>query len=88
MCRGRADWIVGINATRLFSCLYGTTLNTGRVMSPTLAMAVEREAVIAAFQPEAFYQVQLHFDGFTVSGERMGNRETTDRLAETCRKEG
>lgn len=88
LCRERADWIVGINATRLFSCLYGTTLNTGRVMSPTLAMAVEREAVIAAFQPETFYQVQLHFDGFTVSGERMENREAADSLAETCRKEG
>lgn len=88
LCRERADWIVGINATRLFSCMYGTTLNTGRVMSPTLAMAVEREAVIAAFQPETFYQVQLHFDGFTVSGERMGNREVADSLAKTCRKEG
>lgn len=88
LCRERADWIVGINATRLFSCLYGTTLNTGRVMSPTLAMAVEREAAIAAFQPEAFYQVQLCFDGFSVSGERMKNCEEAENLAASCRREG
>ncbi len=88
LCRERADWIVGINATRLFSCLYGTTLNTGRVMSPTLAMAVEREAAIAAFKPEAFYQVQLGFDGFSVSGERMKTREEAENLAAACRREG
>ena len=87
LCRERADWIVGINATRLFSCLYGTTLNTGRVLSPTLAMAVEREAAIAAFQPETFYQVQLHF-GFIVSGERMKTREEAQNLAASCQKEG
>ena len=51
LCRERADWIVGINATRLFSTLYGQTLNVGRVMTPTLAMAVMREAAIAAFKP-------------------------------------
>ena len=47
-CRERADWLVGINATRLFSCLHGVTLNVGRVMTPTLAMTVEREATITA----------------------------------------
>ena len=50
LCRERADWIVGINATRLFSTLYGQTLNVGRVMTPTLAMAVMREAAISAFR--------------------------------------
>ena len=50
LCRERADWIVGINATRLFSTLYGQTLNVGRVMTPTLAMAVMREAAISAFK--------------------------------------
>ena len=44
LCRERADWIVGINATRLFSCLYGVTLNIGRVMTPTLATVVEQDA--------------------------------------------
>lgn len=46
LCRERADWIVGINATRLFSCLYGQTMNVGRVMTPTLAMVVMRDTKI------------------------------------------
>ena len=50
LCREQADWLVGMNATRLFSCLYGQTLNVGRVMTPTLAMAVMREAEIFAFK--------------------------------------
>lgn len=56
LCRERADWLVGINATRLFSTLYGQTLNVGRVMTPTLAMVVMREAAISAFRPEPFYE--------------------------------
>ena len=59
LCRERADWLVGINSSRLFSCLYGQTLNVGRVMTPTLGMAVERETAIEAFQPEPFYTVLL-----------------------------
>ena len=59
LCRERADWIVGMNGTRLFSCLYGVTLNVGRVMTPTLGMAVTREAAISAFVPEPFYTVQI-----------------------------
>ena len=59
LCRAKADWIVGINATRLFSVLYGQTLNVGRVMSPTLAMIVEREEIISAFKATPFYTVQL-----------------------------
>ncbi|MCD8367830.1 MAG: toprim domain-containing protein, partial [Clostridiales bacterium] len=47
LCRERADWLVGINATRLFSCLYRQTLNVGRVMTPTLGMVVQREAAIS-----------------------------------------
>ena len=71
LCRERADWIVGINATRLFSTLYGQTLNVGRVMTPTLAMAVMREAAISAFKPEPFYTVQIGLDGFTATSERI-----------------
>ena len=71
LCRERADWIVGINATRLFSTLYGQTLNVGRVMTPTLAMAVMREAAISAFKPELFYTVQIGLDGFTAASERF-----------------
>jgi len=55
LCRERADWIIGINASRLYSCLYGSTLNVGRVVTPTLAMLVEREEAIKAFVPELFY---------------------------------
>ena len=82
LCRERADWIVGINATRLFSCLYGMTLNVGRVMTPTLGMVVLREAAISAFVPEPFYTVQLTVNNFTVSSERF--KEKMD--AELCRK--
>ena len=49
LCRAKADWLVGINATRFFSLIYGTTLNIGRVMSPTLSILVQRESEIAAF---------------------------------------
>jgi len=64
LCRSKADWLVGINATRLFSVLYHRTLNVGRVVSPTLAMIVQREAEIKAFKSEPFYKTVLEFDGF------------------------
>ena len=54
LCRAKADWLVGINATRLFSVLYHRTLNVGRVLSPTLALLVQREAEIGAFRAEPF----------------------------------
>lgn len=84
LCRERADWIVGINATRLFSTLYGQTLNVGRVMTPTLAMAVMREAAIAAFKPEPFYTVQLELDGFTATSERIKKKTEADAICEQC----
>ncbi len=68
LCRAKADWLVGINATRLFSVLYHRTLNIGRVMSPTLALIVQREAEIDTFQPVPFYTVALELPGLTVSG--------------------
>ncbi len=83
LCRERADWLVGINATRLFSCLYGQTLNVGRVMTPTLAMAVMREAAISAFTPEPFYTVQFGLNGFTVSSERFKEK---GKAVEICGK--
>ena len=51
LCRAKSDWIVGINATRLFSVFYGQTLNIGRVMSPTLALSCERDAALSVFKP-------------------------------------
>ena len=84
LCRERADWIVGINATRLFSTLYGQTLNVGRVMTPTLAMAVMREAAIAAFKPEPFYTVQIGLDGFTASSERYKKKSEAESICKDC----
>ena len=84
LCRERADWIVGINATRLFSTLYGQTLNVGRVMTPTLAMAVMREAAIAAFQPEPFYTVQIDLDGFKAATERYKEKSEAEVVARSC----
>ena len=75
LCRQKADWLVGINATRLFSVLYGRTLNIGRVMSPTLALIVQREAEIAAFEPVPFYTVELDCGGVTLTGERADCKE-------------
>ena len=84
LCRERADWIVGINATRLFSTLYGQTLNVGRVMTPTLAMAVMREAAIAAFKPEPFFTVQIGLDGFTASSERYKKKAEAEAVSKGC----
>jgi len=85
LCRERADWIVGINATRLFSTLYGQTLNVGRVMTPTLAMAVMREAAISAFRSEPFYTVQLSMNGFTAASERFKKKAEADALCSASR---
>ena len=71
ICRERADWIVGMNATRLFSTLYGQTLNVGRVMTPTLAMLVTREAEISGFKPEPFYTIAITVGGVKATGERI-----------------
>ena len=83
LCRERADWIVGINATRLFSCLYKQTLNVGRVMTPTLAMVVMRDAAIRAFSPEAFYTVQLELAGCTVTSRRFQDRSEAEESSMT-----
>ena len=86
LCRECADWLVGINATRLFSCLHGVTLNVGRVMTPTLAMTVEREAAIAAFKPEPFYIIQLQTGGCMASSERFKEKSQAEELLAECRK--
>ena len=85
LCRAKADWLVGINATRLFSVLYRRTLNIGRVMSPTLALIVQREAEIEAFQPEPFYTVALELPGFTAVGARMKDKTAAKELKTACR---
>ena len=88
LCRERADWMVGINASRLFSCLYGQPLAVGRVMTPVLAMTVVREAAIAAFVPEKFYTVDLELtSGCTASSRRIPEKSVAENLLEACRRE-
>ena len=89
LCRERADWMVGINASRLFSCLYNQPLAVGRVMTPVLAMTVLQEAAIAAFVPEKFYTVALTLaDGGTASSKRFVQKADAELLLSKCRKEG
>lgn len=84
LCRSRADWLVGINATRLFSILYHRKLNVGRVVSPTLSLIVQRECEIDAFKPELFYMVQLNCDGFTASSEKMKDKSQAEKIKQEC----
>ena len=86
LCRERADWLVGINATRLFSCLHGQTLNVGRVMTPTLGMTVEWETAIEAFRPEPFYNVLLKMEGCMASSERFKDKAQAETLLAECQK--
>lgn len=80
LCRAHADWLVGINATRLFSCLYGQTLSVGRVQSPTLAMLVARESAINSFVSEPFYTPEIDTGDFTASGERLTDEEAAEAV--------
>lgn len=84
LCRAKADWLVGINSTRFFSLTYGRTLNIGRVISPTLALLVQREADISAFVPKPFYTVQLDC-GFITVTERMTDRKTAEAITNICK---
>ena len=87
VCRAGADWLVGINATRLFSVLYGVTLNVGRVMSPTLALLVQREADIDAFVSKPFYVPEITCGGFTACGEKLTEQSEADTIRIACDKQ-
>ena len=84
VCRAGADWLIGINATRLFSVLYGVTLNVGRVMSPTLALLVQREADIQAFISKPFYVPEITCGGFTASGEKLSGKNEAETIRMAC----
>ena len=84
VCRAEADWLIGINATRLFSVLYGVTLNVGRVMSPTLALLVQRESDIESFISKPFYVPEITCGGFTASGEKMTERSEAEKIRMDC----
>lgn len=84
VCRAGADWLIGINATRLFSVLYGVTLNVGRVMSPTLALLIQRESDIESFISKPFYVPEITCGGFTASGEKMTERSEAEKIRMDC----
>ncbi len=85
LCRAQADWLIGMNATRLYSLLYGTTLHIGRVMTPTLAMLTEREQAIECFEPESYYTVKLDLGhGMTAVSEHFRDQGEASALADTC----
>ena len=85
LCRAQADWLIGMNATRLYSLLYGSTLHIGRVMTPTLAMLAEREQRIDHFEPEPFYVVKLDLgNGLLTRSERIKDQNTAKALADAC----
>ena len=84
LCRAKADWLVGINATRLFSVLYHRTLNVGRVLSPTLALLVQRETEIGAFRAEPFYTVQLDCGGVSAVSEKFKDNAAAAQLDDAC----
>ena len=85
VCRARADWLVGMNLTRRVTTFYcGETLNVGRVMTPTLALLVEREKAIAGFQKETFYTVELSLPGFRAVSGRFASKKEAEKLRSAC----
>ena len=82
LCRAQADWLVGINATRLFSTAYHRTLVIGRVISPTLSMVVNREQEIAGHKPETFYKVEIQCAGLTAVTEKMDKAQAEAQAAQ------
>lgn len=85
LCRAKADWLVGINGTRLFTTLYhGKTLNVGRVMTPTLALLTERETAITGFKKEKFYVVELDCGTFRAASDRITGKPAAEKLRQAC----
>ena len=84
LCRAKADWLVGINATRLFSVLYHKTLTVGRVQTPTLKMLVDRDAKILRFQKEKYYTVGIQSGSLKADSERISDAEAANLLKEKC----
>ena len=84
LCRAKADWLVGINATRLFSVLYHKTLTVGRVQTPTLKMLVDRDAKILRFQKEKYYTVGIQSGSLKADSGRIADAETANSLKEKC----
>ena len=85
LCRAKADWLVGINATRLFSLLYNHTLNVGRVQSPTLKMLVDRNEAIMSFKKEKYYHVRLALGDAEAVSEKFSDKETAEKIRTSCK---
>ena len=86
LARSKADWIVGINGTRLFSTLYHKKLVVGRVQTPTLAMLVEREGKITTFHKEKYFNVHISKDNLTADMEKVKTEEEAKAIAAACNK--
>ena len=86
LCRAKADWLIGINATRLFSILYHKTLNVGRVQTPTLDMIVKRDYAIERFQKEKYHIVRLQAGGVTALSEKQFEEEAAQQMKAACEK--
>ena len=84
LCRAKADWLVGINATRLFSVLYHKTLTVGRVQTPTLKMLVDRDAKILRFQKEKYYTVGIQSGSLKADSGRIAIMDEANTLKATC----
>lgn len=84
LCRAKADWLVGMNASRLFSNRYKAVLNIGRVQTPVLAMVVQRDYDIAHFVKQKFYNVTLNCGDFSVISERFDDESKALEIAKTC----
>lgn len=84
LCRAKADWLVGINATRLFSRLYNKKLNVGRVMTPTLAMLGERDSSIGSFVKEKYFNVHLKNDYCDAVLEKVKEQSKAEKIKSEC----
>lgn len=84
VCRAKADWLIGMNATRAFTTKYYKRLVVGRVQTPTLAMLVERGNQISHFQKEKYYNIHLDCGGLEVTKQKISDRAEAERLAHAC----
>ncbi len=84
LCRQKADWLIGINATRLFSVLYHRTLNVGRVQTPTLAMLTDRDAKITLFKKEKYHHVRLALEGAEAVSEKFTSEAEAQAVQAAC----
>ncbi len=82
--RARADWLVGMNGSRLFTCRYNDRLSLGRVQTPTLAMIVQRDNDVRNFVKQKFFTADLDCGTFTLSSARIDDESTADMLVNDC----